>query len=104
MTANGTLVVPATHADGIAPVGGGFDHSHLLLSHDGGATWQLGPDGPLHSNEAAVAQLADGSLLLNARDLSERRRFLARSEDGGRSWAQAWRSDELSEPPPRGVH
>ena len=39
---DGTLVVPATHADGVGDVGSGRDHSHVLVSHDGGATWLLG--------------------------------------------------------------
>lgn len=50
-------------------------------------------------------QLDDGSLLLNARDLSgARRRFLQRSSDLGTLWSEPWRVDALAEPPPRGCH
>ena len=102
---NGTIAVPATHASGAGVLGSGLDHSHLLLSHDGGVVWHLGGRGDTHTNEATVAQLADGSLLLNARDLSpRRRRVLHRSTDGGRRWSSAWHPEELTEPPPRGCH
>ena len=74
VTRNGTLVVPATHADGEGPIGSGKDHSHVLLSNDRGETWRVGGVATAHTNEATVAQLADDSLLLNARDVSPNRR------------------------------
>ena len=102
---NGTIVVPATHADGVGLLASGRDHSHVLLSHDSGATWTLGGDGVTHTNEATVAELPDGSVLLNARNLSPaRRRVLQRSNDGGLHWSQPWMTEELSESPPRGCH
>ena len=103
---NGTLVVPATHAEGVAPVGGGSDFSHVLLSHDSGVTWQLGGsslDG--HTNECSVAELSDGRLLLNSRDLSvQRMRALQYSTDGGSSFGPPSRDAKLPESPPRGCH
>jgi sialidase-1 len=102
---NGTLVAPATHADGVGALGSGHDHSHVLLSHDRGVTWQIGGVATTHSNEATVAQLTDGSLLLNARDLSPvKRRILQASTDGGNSWGVPRRAPELVESPPRGCH
>ena len=100
------VTVPATHSAGAGLIGSGLDHSHLLLSRDAGATWELGADAASHTNEATIAQLPDGGLLLNARSLdpSRRRRVLQRSEDGGLSWGAPWHSDELTEPPPRGCH
>lgn len=97
---NGSLVVPATHA-----TVDGRDQSHLLLSDDSGETWRLGGDAASPSNEATAAELADGSVLLNARDLSTQRlRLFQRSTDGGFSWWPPWRAEELIEPPPRGCH
>lgn len=53
----------------------------------------------------ARAQVADGSLLLNARDLStDRRRVLQRSTDGGASWGAPRHAPELVESPPHGCH
>tara|TARA_B110001452_G_scaffold28329_1_gene22259 strand:- start:2363 stop:3874 length:1512 start_codon:yes stop_codon:yes gene_type:complete len=103
---NGTLVVPATHA----VHGTNEDHSHVLASHDGGESWTVGADAAYGTNEACAAQLADDSLLLNARDLSSVRgggpsRLLQRSTDGGASWGAAWRAARLAQPKShRGCH
>lgn len=102
---NGSLAVPATHADGQGPVGTGKDHSHLLLSHDRGETWHLGAIGAAQTNEATIAQLPDQSILLNARDVSGvGRRVIQISSDLGESWGAPRRAPELLEPPPRGCH
>ena len=102
---DGTLAVPATHAEGISPIGSGGDHSHVLLSYDDGETWHVGGDGSVHTNEATIAQLADGSLLLNARSVGPSGlRTLQRSSDGGKTWGDAWTCEELREAPPHGCH
>ena len=91
---NGSLVVPATHARRARrrEIHGKYDHSHVLISHDVGATWSLGGVAATGSNEATVAELADGSVLLNARNLVKPggARVLQRSEDGGASWGEMW--------------
>lgn len=103
---NGTLVVAATHA----VRGTNEDHSHLLSSHDGGESWLVSADAARGTNEACVAQLADGSLLLNARDLSSvagggPTRLLQATTDGGASWSLPWRSPRLVQPSShRGCH
>lgn len=103
---NGSLVVPATHAEH----GTNEDHSHVLASHDGGESWTIGADAAYGTNEACAAQLADDSLLLNARDLSSVRgggptRLLQRSSDGGATWGSAWRAARLAQPTShRGCH
>ena len=102
---NGTLVVPATHADGVGSLGTGKDHSHLLISHDRGETWNIGAIAAAQTNEATIAQLPDHSIILNARDVSGvGRRVIQISEDGGSSWGSPRRAPELIEPPPRGCH
>ena len=107
---DGTIAVPATHAvagevGAGAPGYGVTDRSHLLLSDDQGKSWRLGAEGLLGSNEAAVAQLSDGRLLLNARDLTAaRQRALHYSADGGATFSHADRHPSLPEPPPRGCH
>ena len=100
-----TITIPATHADGPGPIGSGLDHSHVLISTDSGSSWRLGGDALNHTNEATIAALPDGTLLLNSRDLSPlRRRVLQLSHDGGATWSELWRTTELTEPPPRGCH
>lgn len=60
-----------------------------LYSEDHGRTWQRGacvpaPDGV---NEDQVVELADGRLLIDFRQAEGEHRWLAASEDGGRTWA-----------------
>ena len=99
---NGTLVIPATHAaQATRKQPGGWDHSHVLLSDDDGASWHVGGSAAPGTNEATVAQLADGSLLLNARNLLKStggRRVLQASADGGHSWSAPWADEHLREP------
>ncbi len=89
---NGTLAVPATHASGTRPTPGAQDRSVALLSHDGGRSWRTGGDAAPGTNEATLAPLPDGGLLLNARTVTKPggRRTLQRSADGGLSWGAAW--------------
>ena len=96
---NGTLVVPATHAsEPTKHPPGGFDHSHTLSSHDFGASWHVGAAARVGTNEATIAQRADGKVLLNARYLVKPggRRSLQLSDDGGASWGESW--DGVPEP------
>lgn len=85
----GRLVAPANHSDEGQNYG-----AHLLLSDDGGATWRVGAvdtpqGGPRHPNEATGAQVADGSIVVSARDQAgqdEWHRLRTTSLDGGESF------------------
>lgn len=55
----------------------------VIYSDDGGNTWHTGALGPRGATETAVAALADGRLLLNARFLSGTYRVISESRDGG---------------------
>lgn len=92
--AGGRIVVPCNHVDGTD----GTSRSHVIFSDDG-ETWHLGGSLRVGTDEAQVAELDDGSLLLNARDLTEtHRRVVARSTDGGLSWAETAFDQELLDP------
>jgi sialidase-1 len=79
----------------------------VIYSDDHGRTWQLGgPVGP-HTNECQVAELADGALLINARNHWGRygkqpdkagMRAVARSKDGGQTWSEPQLDKALIEP------
>jgi sialidase-1 len=68
-------------------------HNCAAYSDDGGETWQLGervPHGDLESwaNEAQIAELPDGGVLMNARSQGgESVRKSAISRDGGKTWS-----------------
>ena len=85
----GRLVAAANHSDSELNYG-----AHLLLSDDGGKTWRIGASdtpqgGPLHPNEATAAALADGTIVVSARDqegADEWHRLQATSTDGGETF------------------
>jgi sialidase-1 len=73
--------------------------SHVIYSDDHGATWKLGGVVGPNCNECQVAELADGSLLLNMRSYqASNRRRIALSKDGGLSWSPPVDDPTLIEP------
>ncbi|MFO8239279.1 MAG: sialidase family protein [Prochlorococcaceae cyanobacterium] len=91
--AAGRIVVPARHGER-----GRGSASHLLLSDDGGASWRVGgvaSHSP--SGECTVAELANGSLMLNSRSQGGRR-VVSLSHDGGLTMASSGPDPTLIEP------
>jgi sialidase-1 len=89
----GRIVVPARHS-----VANRGSRSHLLLSDDGGLSWRVGAiasAGP--SNECTVAELGDGSLMLNSRSRGGQR-LVSISRDGGETMASSALDPQLIEP------
>jgi len=94
---DGTLVFPAQYkADlGVKAIDGGqyTCHSTLVYSKDGGQTWKIGTGAKDNTTEAQVAQLSDGTLMLNMRDDRNRAdkgdtngRAVALTSDLGQTW------------------
>ena len=74
-------------------------HSHVIYSDDRGKTWAIGGVADDKTNESAVAELRDGSLLLNMRSYrGQNRRQIARSSDRGLTWSKAQPDPALIEP------
>jgi sialidase-1 len=70
-----------------------------VFSEDHGKTWQRGacvPDAPDGVNEDQVVELADGRLLLDCRQALGTHRWLAISEDGGRTWSKSYPGPTVS--------
>lgn len=90
------LVVPIDFVDGETKQGG----SGVILSDDRGATWRSGGMAYPGLNECQVAERADGSLLLNARNYKTalRARGVTVSADGGLSWGPLTHDEALPEP------
>ncbi len=88
---DGTLVVPIS----------GYDtekiFSHFLFSSDHGTTWQISNRIGEGINEATLAELADGTLMVNARNDTKKRAIIT-SRDRGDSWSAISYHDELQEP------
>ncbi|MFK7849254.1 MAG: exo-alpha-sialidase [Rhodothermales bacterium] len=93
----GRLMIACDHIEAVT------DHyySHVIYSDDHGKTWQLGGSTPQHFvNESEVAELEDGSLLLNMRNYAqdERHRKISHSYDGGDTWSDLQSDTTLIEP------
>ncbi|MBM3739894.1 MAG: exo-alpha-sialidase [Acidobacteria bacterium] len=92
---SGRLLVPCDHRR----FGSQARHSHVIYSDDRGKSWRLGGSAQPDTNECAVVELNDGSLLLNMRSYhGKNRRALARSTDGGLTWGEYRLDDALVEP------
>jgi sialidase-1 len=74
--------------------------SSVVFSDDHGKTWQIGgdPQPRGQTNECQVAELSDGSLLLNMRGINGTHRRITRSSDGGITWSPVTEDPTLIEP------
>jgi len=92
---DGRLVVPCDHIVAVTKA----YHSHVIVSDDGGRTWKLGGSAGDKTNESAVAELRDRTLLLNMRSYSgHNRRAVATSRDRGATWSPLTHDDALIDP------
>ncbi|MCC6682678.1 MAG: exo-alpha-sialidase [Phycisphaeraceae bacterium] len=89
-TRAGQLVVPVyTRQDGTP-------HARLVVSEDHGRTWWLGAPMAPQLNECQVAELSDGTLMLNSRrQKGPDGRAVGITEDLGRSWSQVYEDTTL---------
>jgi len=93
----GRLLIPANHSDHSR--GGHPYRSHVVWSDDHGKTWQLGGVLSDRTNEAAVVERSDGSVLLSMRSYhGKHKRAMAVSEDGGKTWGGVYLDDALHTP------
>lgn len=93
---DGTLLVPCDHS--LAPETDQW-FSHVILSKDGGHTWQLGGTTGPKTNECTAVELADGRVYLNMRSYhGDNRRRVAFSHDGGLTWSPPQADQALIEP------
>lgn len=92
---SGRLVVPCDHRGGDPK----DLNSHVIYSDDGGKTWKLGGIAGPNANECTVAELADGTVMLNMRSYEgKNRRSVATSSDGGLTWSAPKIDEALIEP------
>ena len=90
---DGTLVFPIQFigADRIPCAG-------IIYSQDHGETWHFHTPARTNVTESQVAELSDGSLMLNMRDNRKTGRAVSITSDMGRTWRQHPSSGELIEP------
>ncbi len=98
---DGTLVMPTQGRDAE-----GLPFSNLMWSRDHGESWTLGSHARSNTTECAVAELSNGSLMLNMRDNRNRKdksdtngRAVSVTRDLGKTWTKHV-SDHLALPEP----
>ena len=79
---------------------GGEDTSaYSVYSDDHGETWQMGTPVGTEMDENKVAELSDGTLMMNSREnVRTGRRWVAVSHDGGETWEDLHRDPSLVDP------
>jgi sialidase-1 len=91
---NGRLLVPCNHD--VYQYG---SYSHVIYSDDHGESWQLGGSLIKGTDESQVAQLSDGSVMINMRNtLAGLKRAVAISTNGGETWSETYFDQTLTEP------
>ena len=103
---NGRLVVCCDHQDHYDFKNNGnegFSHSHLVWSDDGGEAWHVGGVADRLTNECAVAELANGTIVVNSRDYLGQashttHRAMSWSNDGGETLSHVFRAPTLPDP------
>jgi len=83
---DGTLVFAAQYRAADGPTHQGKPFSTLIWSKDRGETWHIGSGVKIDTTEAQVAELADGSIMINCRDDRGGSRTVAVTSDLGATW------------------
>jgi sialidase-1 len=102
---SGRLLIPVWLSLGTGSSGHGDSVSATIYSDDAGKTWKRGEiaipntDEWVSPNECCVAELPDGTVMLNARSPSKaNRRLVTTSADGATKWTKPKFDDALPEP------
>ena len=94
----GRLLIPANHSDHSDADKHPYK-SHVIWSDDHGKTWQLGGVHENRTNESAVVERQDGSILQAMRSYhGKNRRAMSASQDGGATWGKVYLDDALNTP------
>ena len=84
-TSDGTIVFASQYTEFDA---GRTPHAGIIYSKDHGKTWQRHVAAKDSTTEAQVAELSDGTLMLNMRDNRGGSRSVATTRDLGRTWTE----------------
>uniref|UniRef100_UPI003217939D sialidase family protein n=1 Tax=uncultured Draconibacterium sp. TaxID=1573823 RepID=UPI003217939D len=98
----GRLVIPANHSyndpNGTIRNGTYGYGAHVLYSDDHGKNWQMSETIKPGCNESQVAELTDGTLIMNMRSYNDQySRAVSYSKDGGETWSEIEHDYQLVE-------
>ncbi|MBE6633990.1 MAG: exo-alpha-sialidase [Ruminococcaceae bacterium] len=88
------LVPKGAGRDGITAHGP--NQAHVFYSEDNGETWKLTEKASSNPNETAIAELSDGSIILNSR--SSKYRKVTTSPNGISGWTATYSDEQLPDP------
>lgn len=91
--ADGTLVFPMQFINTEK-----IPSSTIMLSRDGGETWEMGTPARSNTTESQVAEIEPGVLMLSMRDNRGTGRAIAITRDYGKTWTEHPRSGWLPDP------
>ena len=91
--ADGTLVFPMQFINTEK-----IPSSTIMISRDGGETWEMGTPARSNTTESQVAEIEPGVLMLSMRDNRGTGRAVAITRDGGKTWTEHPRSGWLPDP------
>lgn len=98
-TSDGVLMAPVWYV----PQGAGSEiTSHgpskaaVFYSTDNGKTWELGDPASNNTNESSIAELSDGSIMMNSRATPYRK--VTKSPNGINSWTTTYADNKLPDP------
>jgi sialidase-1 len=95
---SGRLLIPANHSDHTDESKHPY-RSHVFWSDDHGETWEIGGVQDDKTNESAVVEMAEGSILQSMRSYhKDKFRAAATSTDGGATWSHVVQDRELNTP------
>ncbi|MBI9018452.1 MAG: exo-alpha-sialidase [Phycisphaerae bacterium] len=101
----GRVVIPANHSYNesnpeVYRRSGKYGYgSHVIYSDDHGQSWEISESITPGCNESTVAELSDGSLVMNMRSYNGQKcRAISLSNDGGATWSPIKHDQALIEP------
>ena len=94
----GRLVIPCNHSDHRDAEKHPY-RSHVIFSDDHGSTWRIGGVHDEKTNESAVVELVDGSVMQAMRSYhGKNKRAMSVSNDGGQTWGELYLDETLDTP------
>ena len=98
-TSDGVLMAPVWYVpdgEGAAVTSHGPSKAAVFYSEDNGKTWKLSEPASNNTNESSLAELSDGSIMMNSRSTPYRK--VTTSPNGIDNWTTTYADEQLPDP------